>query len=271
MIYLYIDNYNNSLFIINNKMNILNDLQKEVIRKSNIKAKIHAKNLRHLIINKFIDNNIDIKYIDIIVDYIKNKSYVTTMIPITTKYGMIKNIFNIFIENPKLKNIFEILNNDSSLNFRKEVEDLLFFKMYNNCDNKERPKYGSINIIENIRGDTLCTAYGDICLKYKDDIKKRTTFTFGDSFGKMLYICTYEHLEHLLYHFDINTIKIIIDIINGNDTKNITQYIEAQIHGNIDITRDIENIRISKEKYDNNKEIIEKFIAKYPTIEILVY
>ena len=253
-------------------MDTLSDLQKEVIRKSHIKAKIHTNNLRHMIINKFIDNNIDVKYIDIIVDYIKNKSYVTTMIPITTRYGMVKNIFDIFIENPKLKNVFEVLNNNTvSLSIRKEVEDLLFFKMYNNCDNKERPKYGSINIVENIVGDRLCKVYGDICLKYKNDIKKRTTFTFGDSFGKMLYICTYESLEHILYHFDINTIKIIIDIINGDNTKNIGQYIEAQIHGNIDITQDIDNIRISKDKYDNNKVIIDKFIAKYPTIEILVY
>jgi hypothetical protein len=156
-------------------MDTLSDLHKEVIKKSNIKAKIHAKNLKHLIINKFIDNNIDMKYIDLIVDYIKNRSYVTTMVPINTRYGFVKNIFDIFIENPKLKNIFEILDNNS-LAFRKEVENLLFFKIYCNHDNKERPKYGSINIIENIGGDELCKQYGEICLKYKDDIKKKSYF-----------------------------------------------------------------------------------------------
>ena len=259
------------MFIYNYyNMDILNELQKEVIKKSNIKAKIHAKNLKHLIINKFIDNDIDIKYIDTIIDYIKNKSYVTTMVPLNTKYGDIKNIFDIFIENPKLKNVFKILNTNHNLDFRKEVEDLLFFKMYKNCNNKERPKYGSINIIENIGGDKLCVMYGDICLKYKDNIKQRVTFTFGDSFGKMLYICTYEHLDHLLYHFDVITIRNLIDIIKGT-TKNISQYIEAQIHGDVDITRDIKNIRIPKDKYDTNKEKIEKFIKKYPNIEILVY
>jgi hypothetical protein len=252
-------------------MDILNNLQKEVMIKANKKAKIYCNNLHHDITNKFIDNNIDEKYIDIISNYIKNNSYVTTMIPITTKYGTIKNIFEIFIENPKLKNIFEVINNQSSLKFREEVEDLLFFKIYSKCDSKDRPKYGSINIYDNISGDNLCRSYGDICLKYKDDIKERTTFTFGDSFNKMLYICTYQYLGHILWFFDINSIKRIIDIINGNNSINITNYIEAQIHGDVDITRDIENIRLSKNNYDNNKEIIEKFMKTYPNIEILVY
>ena len=252
----------------------LNELQKEAIKKSKIKAKIHARNLKHLIINKFIENNIDLIYIDKIIDYIKQKSYITTMIPLmTTKSVPIQNIFDIFIENPKLKNIFEIsFNNLSYLDTRKQVEDLLFAKVYKDCDIKERPKYGSINIIENIEGDKLCKMYGNICLKYKDEIKNRTTFTFGDSFYKMMYICTYDNLDHLLYHFDIHTIKIIIDIINGNhDNKNISQYIEAQIHGDVNIMCDIESIRISKQIYDNNKDKITNFINKYPNIEILVY
>jgi len=90
-------------------MDILSNLQKEVIRKSNIKAKIHATNLRHLILNKFIKNNIDLSYIDKIINYLKEKTYVTTMIPITSRYANI-NIFVAFIENPKLKNVCELLN-----------------------------------------------------------------------------------------------------------------------------------------------------------------
>ena len=256
-------------------MDVLSELQKEALKKANLKAKLHVKNMKHMIVNKFIENDIDVKYIDIIVDYIKNKSYVTTMIPITTRYGMVKNIFDIFIENPKLKNVFEVLNNNTvSLDTRKKAEDMLFVKVYKDCENKERPKYGSINIAENIGGDRLCKMYGDICLKYKDDIKSRTTFTFGDSFGMMMYICTFENLEHILYHLDIKSLRTLIKIIDGNSnntTEKLSQYIECQIHGNVDITRDIENIRISKEKYDKNKDKITAFINKYSNIEILVY
>ena len=109
----------------------------------------------------------------------------------TTKSIPVQNIFDIFIENPKLKNIFEVsFNNDKYLDRRKQVEDLLFSKVYTDCDIKGRPKYGSINIIKNIEGDNLCKGYGNVCLKYKDEIKNRTTFTFGDSFREMMYICT---------------------------------------------------------------------------------
>jgi hypothetical protein len=198
------------------------------------------------------------------------------MIPIkTTKSNPPKNIFEIFIENPKLKNIFEInYNVDSYIQTRKQVEDLLFAKAYKDCDEKLRPKYGSINILPNIEGDKNCLAYGQICLKYKDNIKDKTTFTFGDSFSKMMYICTYNYLEHILYHFDKNTLNILIDLVNSNNTNNnisISTYIEAQIHGDIDISKDIENIRIPNNIYNDNKDIINKFINKYPNIEILIY
>ena len=115
--------------------------------------------------------------------------------------------------------------------------------------------------------------YGDICLKYKEEIKERTSFTFGDSFGKMMYVCTYNYFEHILYHFDKRSLDIIINIIDGkNDNKNkLTQYIEAQIHGDVDISRDIESIRISHKIYEKNKDIIDKFTNKYPNIDILVY
>jgi hypothetical protein len=256
-------------------MDVLSELQKEALKKTNLKAKLHIKNMKHMIVNKFIENDINLEYIDKIINYIKQHAYITTMIPLmTTKSTPIRNIFDIFIENPKLKSIFEIGNDINYLNTRKKAEDILFVKVYKDCENKERPKYGSLNIIENIKGDDLCIQYGDICLKYKDDIKSRTTFTFGDSFGMMMYICTFENLEHILYHLDIKSLHILIKIIDGNSnntTEKLSQYIECQIHGNVDITRDIENIRISKEKYNTNKDKITAFINKYPNIEILVY
>ena len=75
---------------------------------------------------------------------------------------------------------------------------------------------------------------------------------------------------------DLNSINILIDIINNNNddvinTKNITRYIEGLIHGNVDITLDVENIQISKDKYEANKEIINKIMNKYSNIELSVY
>lgn len=197
------------------------------------------------------------------------------MIPLNTiKSTSTKNIFEIFIENPKLKNIFEInYNVNSYIENRKQVEDLLFAKAYKDCDDNLRPKYGSINIQSNIEGDKNCLIYGQICIKYKDIIKDRSTFTFGDSFSKMMYICTYNYLEHILYHFDKKTLEILIDLVNGNNCNNnlISTYIEAQIHGDVDISKDIENIRIPNKIYNENKEIITKFMNKYPDIVLFIY
>jgi hypothetical protein len=253
-------------------MDQLRDIHKEALKKSNIKAKIHNNNLKHLIYNNFIEYGIDVKYIDKIIEYIKKESYVTTMIPIiTTKSIEIKNIFEIFIENPKLKNIFEVVHNSSYLSVRKEAEDLLFAKVYQNCEPIDRPKYGSINIVKNIGGDINAKGYGDICLHYKNDIKSRITFTYQDSFTNQTYICTYKYFEHILYHLYKDDIKKLIDIIDNKKKERLLTYIEAQIHGDVDISRDIESISIPKRIYDTNKFIIDNFQFHYPHISIIIY
>jgi hypothetical protein len=248
-------------------------IQIEAMKKSNLKAKIHEKNLYHLIYNNFLTNNIDPSYINKITDYIKNNSYITTMVPsISKKNTPYISIFEIFIENPKLKNIYEINNNNHTyLTTRTKTENLLFHNIYNGCDAQLKPKYGSINIIKNIGGDPLCKWYGDICLKYKDNIKVRVTFTFGDSFGGMMYLCTYKYLQHILYHFDKKTLDNLIGIVDGKKSTGNTQYIEAQIHGDVDISKDVESIHIPNKVYEQDKFNIDKFQKLYPNIEILIY
>lgn len=77
-------------------MNTLTDIQKNAIKKMNIKAKIHSKNLMHLIVIKFVENNINVDLIPKIINFIKEKSYITTMIPfIGTKSIQNENIFEI--------------------------------------------------------------------------------------------------------------------------------------------------------------------------------
>ena len=253
-------------------MDQLRDIHIKALKKCNIKAKIHNKNLKHLIYNNFIDYDVDIKYIDKILEYIKTTSYVTTMIPILTiRSSPIQNIFEIFTQNPRLKNIFEVANSTSYWDTRKEVEDLLFAKVYNECEPIDRPKYGSINIFKNIGGDVHCKCYGDICLQYKNDIKPRITFTYQDSFTKQTYICTYKYLDHLLYHLSKDDILKIVDIIENRKQERLSTYIEAQIHGDVDISKDIESIHIPRIKYNDNKTIIDDFHKVYPHMRIIIY
>jgi hypothetical protein len=251
---------------------MISSIQFEAMKISHKKAKLHEKNLYHLVYKNFLRNNIDPKYINLITDYIKNNSYITTMVPSYTKYGIRKSIFEIFIENPKLKNLYEIsFISTSGTDIRTKTENLLFHNIYNGCEPHLKPKYGSVNIIENIGGDLLCKAYGDICLKYKNNIKDRISFTFGDSFEGMLYVCTYKYLQHILYHFDKITLNNMIGIIDGKKSTGNTRYIEAQIHGNVDISEDIESIHIPNDIYNRNKDIIDIFTITYPNIKILIY
>jgi hypothetical protein len=233
------------------------------LKKSDKKAKIYTKDLMHLIENKFSENNISLTYIPKIVDYIKNNSYITTMVPM---------IFDKLILSPVLKNCFEVRTHVDE--HRQKVEDILFCNAYTISNNSERPKYGSVNLIDNIAGDPNCSIYGNICLKYKEHIKSRTTFTFGDTYGDIYYICTFNNLTHLLYYLDINTLKHIINIIDNKKIylhNFLPTYIEAQIHGTVNICTDIDYISMSSTVYNQHKQSIDNFQKKFPFVQILIY
>ena len=243
----------------------LTDRQTLAINNCIKKSKIHEKNLMHLIINKFIENNIDISYIE------KIKEYILHNVSLTTKFKCLT--LEKFIENPILKNRLELNPSDISYcSYRKTKEDTIFHKAYQNCNDSERVKYGSLNLKNLISGDELASIYGDSTIFYKNDIKNRTTFLYGNSDANILYICTYNHFTHLLYHMPISDINTFIDLINQNETKlKFTSYVEIQLHGEINIMKDVEKITMSNNVYQQNKILIDKFIAKYPMIEFIIY
>ena len=247
---------------------VLTDKQKLAINNANKKAKIHEKQLSHLIIEKFISNNIEIEFIDKIKKYIQNNTSMTTKLHCI----ILKN----FIENPILKNKLELFPGSTSYNsYRKLKEDALFHNAYFEVEASDRVKYGSLNIKNLISGDPLAIMYGDINIFYKDDIKDRVSFLYGNSEQTMMYICTFKYCEHLLYHMPIDDINIIIKIIEKKENiekiQNLKSYIEIQLHGKIDLTQDIEKITMSSKTYDTNKILVEQFINKYPFIQFELY
>ena len=247
----------------------LKDNQKLALKNSQLKSKIHQKNLIHLIHEKFIVNNIDISYID------KIETYINTYVSLTTKIKC--NILEHFIKSPILKNKLELEPSDTSYNqYRKIKEDTLFHKAYENCVDSDRVKYGSLNLKNLISGDPLATIYGDTNIFYKNDIKERITFLYGNSESSIMYVCTFNYFKHLLYHMPINDIKLLVELIDNISIdilslKNFSSYIEFQIHGIVDLTKDVEKITISETTYNENKEIIDKFISKYSMIDVIIY
>ncbi len=244
--------------------NELTNSQQLAIKNAGKKSKIHQKNLHHLVVDKFIQNNINIEYIDKITNYIRTETSLTTKMP--------SMVLDKFLTDPILKNRLELYAITGSYGDRSIKEDKIFNDAYKDVVASERVKYGSLNLKNLISGDPLASSYGDTTIFYKNDMKKRTTFLYGNSCSTMMYICTFEHCEHLLYHMPIKDINILINIVDGvkNDT-HFKSYVEIQLHGTIDITRDVEKFTISNDKYLINKTVIDKFINKYHNIDIIIY
>ena len=243
----------------------LTDNQKLAIKNCIIKSKMHEKNLIHLIQEKFIVNNIDVKYIDKIINYINNYVSLTTKM----KYNTLEQ----FIQDPILKNSLELKNKDNNyINYRKTKEDTLFHNAYKDCVDSDRVKYGSLNLKNLISGDPLASGYGETTIFYKNDIKDRVSFLYGNSESSIMYVCTFKHFKHLLYHMPISDIKIFVDLIDSkNIIKNFSSYVEIQIHGKVDLINDVEKITIPQNVYNTNKHIIDNFIWKYNMIDVIIY
>ena len=243
----------------------LTDKQRLALKNANTKAKIHQKNIAHLVIDKFISNNIDVKYID------KIKVFIETNVSMTTKIKC--NILSNFILDPILKNKIELTPTDISyIDYRKKKEDVLFNKAYSEAEASERVKYGSLNLKNLISGDPLASMYGDTTIFYKNDIKDRVTFIYGNSEASMMYICTFKYFEHILFHCPIEDIKLLVSLIDSqSNNKNFKSYIEIQLHGVVDLTKDVEKITMDNKTYNLNKELVDKFIKTYPSIDVLIY
>ena len=247
----------------------LTDNQKQALKNCQIKSKMHQKNLMHLIQEKFILNNIDTSYID------KIETYINAYVSLTTKIRC--NTLEKFIENPILKNKLELNPNDKSYyEYRKTKEDTLFHKAYENCVDSDRVKYGSLNLKNSISGDPLASMYGDTTIFYKNDIKERISFLYGNSEASIMYVCTFKYFKHLLYHMPIKDIKLLVELIDNisidkTSITNFSSYVEMQIHGMVDLTQDVEKITMLNSTYQANKQIVDNFISKYYMIEVIIY
>lgn len=245
--------------------------QKLALENAIKKSKIHEKNLIFQIQTKFIENAIDESYIEKISNHFTQHASLTTKMRSTSsKTG--NCIFEILCQDPRLKNCFELGNKDQGYyEYRKKKENFIFVNAYQESENHERPKYGSVNFKNDYYGDPLCTMYGDITLIYRDEVKHKASFTYGNSEATMYYVCTFEHNKHILYHMSVKDIQTMISIVDGKACGNLSCYIEAQLHGDIDISTDVQRIMVPRSVYDSQKAHVEKFKTKYPKVEIVVF
>ena len=140
-------------------------------------------------------------------------------------------------------------------------ENKLFNHKYNYGDyaNKafERPKYGNVPLKSCYFNKGYAT-YGSCYLILKHDVKWRTTLTFGDS--------SHPYTNHA-YNFDNS--HLILSHYDNINKPNIYSYewvnlLEAQIHGPIELDKDVESINIPSDVIANVhiRNGIDKFKKK---------
>ncbi len=245
---------------MDNLSEILTESQKEALDIARKKSKIHQKGLIYHIKKLLIDFEIDELFLDRFHNFLNEKVEIVSHCKLT-----FKNI----LDEPVFKSVYETnTKGDAYLSQRTNVESKMFNKKYDNCNIKERPKYASLNISMHENGNPLCQCYGNKVIIFNENIKKRTSFMYGDSFYGQMYLCTFEYPLAILYHMK-NDIKKIENIMN-NINEHIYTYIEAQIHGNIDLITDIKKIIITEQEYEQELEDILIFKELFEHIEIVV-
>lgn len=260
-------------FNIMESISNLTSIQNKALEFVNKKAKIHEKNTQHIVKLRLLDLNLKMTISDI-QNYFKNNIKTTINIRLET-------ILVHLLYSPILKNLFEV---NGCSEGRIEWESNLFNKIYDEAENYERVKYGALNVFQSKKGIKSCRIYGECVMILRDEVKKRSSFVNGDSCLLQLHICNFNYIIQLLVHvsdqFLINLNKVIefnSNEINGvNEVNEFNEfieslqydYVEVQIHGNINIDLDVEKILIPREKYIINELNINLFKLYHPDIEI---
>jgi hypothetical protein len=150
----------------------------------------------------------------------------------------------------------------------------------------ERPKYGALNLLQSPDGPA--PRFGSCYFLLKPELSHRCTFTYLDSHQIPKEKGTFEEFDLILstllrdtFHYNntlgeqnisikelfkhfTNLHKPIKKLSNKNPKRKLNHYIEAQIHGNISLTEDVETL-IADPSFKNTGIglLIEKTWKKY--------
>ncbi|PTA44933.1 DUF3626 domain-containing protein [Micromonospora sp. RP3T] len=122
----------------------------------------------------------------------------------------------------------------------------------------QRPKYGGLNLLDHLDG--ACPRFGSCHLRLRPEVVARTTFTFGDSHLGPTEVGTATVFEPVLAALLVATAGTGVSLgVSGMDTgtllrallsrreraaaragRALDDYIEAQVHGELSLARDVE-------------------------------
>lgn len=254
-----LDKYNNTKSI----PLTLTKNQRYAIKNFRKKAKIYSRNIMHNLSEKFTKMGYSPKELNNTIIYIKNA-------PLVIHVNLRKTL-EYLVNDTHYRNLFETSTSGGSTSqtARKQWENQMFGTAYDESTAEEKVKYGAINITNNLQGVSCAKKYyGLSYLVLKDDVKLRTSFTFGDSSKKEMHICTFQHLNHILYYINDPLLIHLVDLANGranNSTMLYSPFIEFQVHGPLRLNGDVKTLMVDPCNKKNNNILnnLNKFQQKH--------
>jgi hypothetical protein len=105
-------------------------------------------------------------------------------------------------------------------------ESRIFAAAYDNGPAEDRPKYGSLNFRRRLVGGS--PRFGSAYLRLAVDVMGRTSFCYPDSFFSP-------------EHFGVaDRVSALVALAEADDKDPLDDYIEAHVHGLVDLARDAE-------------------------------
>ena len=236
-----VDNMNTINKIYDTDESILCELQKlALIKCVTITKTNHVKSFDDTL-KLFTKYNLSQEDFMDVCDYIKN---IDPIIHIGRFYGNI----NWLINETKIINGIQLKNTyNGDIDSRIGWETRLFDNGYpSDCSPNLRVKYGCLNIASKKVGCNVAFDYGRSYIILKPELKYRITFIYGDSSYSGPQLCTFDNFSQFLLYLSPSILIKIVQIakyykgkLNSLPDIDEFNYIEMQIHGDLDIKRDL--------------------------------
>lgn len=152
------------------------------------------------------------------------------------------------LDDTHYRSIFEIYSKgDTYLKSRIAWERECFLGLYDSVQSFERPKYGALNYLNSAAGVLAARSYGTWYMKLKPHVRKRITLATGDTSSSRT-LGVLDFCNHVISELRDEELALLVQIVN-NEIPNAEYprgsiYREIQIHGTIDLSRDVESIHV---------------------------
>ena len=138
---------------------------------------------------------------------------------------------------------------------RRGWEDRLFGRAYRHAPDRERPGYGTLNLFAHPDGGSV--GFGSCHLVLRREVNRRTTFCVGDSHEEPDVFGVGDDLVSIVEHLvteadgrgvvlgrpmDLDALLDGLDAVSGPTGRVIDGYVEAQVHGGIEIGEDVAEV-----------------------------